>query len=115
MDLVNDCDFNEHVVFHGAKYGDELDELYDLADAGLAAFGSYKEGIEKLCTIKAREYLAKGIPVVLGCEDNLFLNEAKRYGIIFPNDDSIIDILTIVSFWMKYMRILPERRWCKIL
>lgn len=98
IDMVNEYKLQEHVIFHGAKYGNELDKMYELADAGLAAFGSYKEGIKKLCTIKAREYLAKGIPVVLGCEDNLFINEAERYGLIFPNDNSPIDIAALATF-----------------
>ena len=97
-DMVKKYNLEAHVVFYGAKYGEELDKLYDLADAGLAAFGSYKEGVDKLCTIKVREYFAKGLPVVLGCEDNLFLGEAKQYGLILPNDSSAIDISMVLSF-----------------
>ena len=96
--MVKKYNLEAHVVFYGAKYGEELDKLYDLADAGLAAFGSYKEGVDKLCTIKVREYFAKGLPVVLGCEDNLFLGEAKQYGLILPNDSSAIDISMVLSF-----------------
>lgn len=97
-DMVKKYNLEAHVVFYGTKYGEELDKLYDLADAGLAAFGSYKEGVDKLCTIKVREYFAKGLPVVLGCEDNLFLGEARQYGLILPNDSSAIDISKILSF-----------------
>ena len=97
-DMVKKYNLEAHVVFYGAKYGEELDKIYDIADAGLAAFGSYKEGVDKLCTIKVREYFAKGLPVVLGCEDNLFLGEAKQYGLILPNDSSAIDISKVLSF-----------------
>ena len=96
--MVKKYNLEAHVVFYGAKYGEELDQIYDLADAGLAAFGSYKEGVDKLCTIKVREYFAKGLPVVLGCEDNLFRGEAKRFGLILPNDSSAIDISKVLSF-----------------
>ncbi len=97
-DMVKKYNLEAHVVFYGAKYGEELDQIYDLADAGLAAFGSYKEGVDKLCTIKVREYFAKGLPVVLGCKDNLFRGEAKRFGLILPNDSSAIDISKVLSF-----------------
>ena len=97
-DMVKKYNLEAHVVFYGAKYGEELDQIYDLADAGLAAFGSYKEGVDKLCTIKVREYFAKGLPVVLGCEDNLFRGEAKQFGLILPNDSSAIDISKVLSF-----------------
>ena len=98
FDMVKRYNLEAHVVFYGAKYGEELDKIYDLADAGLAAFGSYKEGVDKLCTIKVREYIAKGLPVVLGCEDNLFLGEAKQFGLILPNDSSAIEISRVVEF-----------------
>ena len=100
-DMVKKYNLEAHVVLYGAKYGEELDKIYDLADAGLAAFGSYKEGVDKLCTIKVREYIAKGLPVVLGCEDNLFLGEAKQFGLILPNDSSAIDISNVVEFLDK--------------
>ena len=64
-----------YVFFHGYKSGEELGKLYDTADAGLVSFGSYKENVERLCTIKTREYLAKGLPVILGGMDDLFENE----------------------------------------
>ena len=97
-DMVKKYNLEAHVVFYGAKYGEELDKIYDIADAGLAAFGSYKESVDKLCTIKVREYIAKGLPVVLGCEDNLFLGEAKRFGLVLPNDSSAIDISKVLNF-----------------
>ena len=34
----------------------------------------------------------------MGCEDNLFINEAERYGLIFPNDNSPIDIAALATF-----------------
>lgn len=96
--IVKKLGIEKHVIFYGAMYGEDLDVMYEEADAGLSAFGAYKEGVDKLCTIKAREYIAKGLPVVLGCEDNLFLNDAKSYGLIFRNDPSSVDITKIIDF-----------------
>lgn len=98
FELVRRYELEKHVIFYGAKFGSELDSIYATADAGLAAFGSYKEGVDKLCTIKAREYLAKGLPVVLGCDDNLFLNEASEYALIYPNNATYIDIERLLQF-----------------
>lgn len=95
--LVSKYHLEEYVKFYGSRYGEELDALYNIADAGLAAFGVYKEGISNLCTIKAREYLAKGMPVILGAEDNLFLADA-RYGLTLPNNARPVDIGKIASY-----------------
>lgn len=94
--LVHRLELDEYVIFYGEKRGSELDELYRKADVGLAAFGVYKDGFSKLSTLKAREYLAKGLPVILGAEDNLF--DDSEYGLTFPNDSSTVDINRIVTF-----------------
>ena len=66
-------------------------------DVGVAALGVYKDGLEKLSTIKAREYIAKGLPVILGAQDDLFEGKGKEYGIQFSNDRQSIDIKRIVK------------------
>lgn len=94
--LVDKFNLQEYVFFYGEKRGNELEELYKKADAGLAAFGVYKDGFSKLSTLKAREYIAKGLPVILGAEDDLF--DGSQYGLTYPNDNSAVDINRIVAF-----------------
>ncbi len=94
--LVDKFKLNDYVIFYGEKRGDDLEELYKKADVGLAAFGVYKDGFSKLSTLKAREYVAKGIPVILGAEDNLF--DDCKYGLTYPNDSSAVDINRIITF-----------------
>ena len=95
--LTKKYQLEKYIKFHGPKYDVELDELYNIADAGLAAFGVYKDGFSKLSTIKAREYLAKGLPVILGAEDDLFSDDAK-YGLTFPNNPTPVDIEKIAEY-----------------
>lgn len=96
--LVNKYRLEEYVKFHGPLYEDKLNSIYNRMDAGVAALGVYKDGLAKLSTIKAREYLAKGLPVILGAEDNLFNGKGADYGILFPNDSSNIDIHRIIAY-----------------
>lgn len=95
--LVKKYNLENYVIFYGTRMDEELDRIYNIADAGLAAFGSYKDGCSKLSTIKAREYLAKGLPVILGAEDDLFL-EGKKYGLSFPNTSSFVEIHKIIDY-----------------
>ena len=97
--LVSKYKLNMYVFFHGYKSGEELGKLYDTADAGLVSFGSYKENVERLCTIKTREYLAKGLPVILGGMDDLFENEnSDEYALCLPNNPSPVDFEEIGEF-----------------
>lgn len=96
--LVKRYHLETYVKFYGPKFGKELDNIYDIADAGVDAFGVYKDGLSKLCTIKAREYLAKGIPVISGAQDSLFVNGKSIYGLNFPNNHSLIEIEKIITY-----------------
>lgn len=96
--LVKKHKVDKYVKFYGPKYGSELDEIYNMADAGLAAFGVYKDGFSKLSTIKAREYLAKGIPVILGADDDLFGGKNSKYGLMFSNTADVVKIEKIIKY-----------------
>ncbi len=94
--LVRKYHLKDYVIFYGEKRGKELDVIYNKADMGVAALGVYKDGFSKLSTLKAREYMAKGLPVILGAKDDLFTG--CEYGVYFPNDSTPIDMETVVEF-----------------
>lgn len=96
--LIRQYALAEYIDIIGPLYGEDLNEVYDEADAGLSGFGFYKDGVEQVGTLKTREYLAKGIPVILGTEDKLFRSYGYMYGLLFPNDDSAIDFSKITAF-----------------
>ena len=78
----------------------ELDPIYDKADAGLGFFGLYKDKMSTISSLKSVEYLAKGLPVISGCvEDIMKYENGKSFFKIFPNDESVIDIKEIVGFY----------------
>lgn len=97
--LVQKYNLNEHVIFYGRKTGKELDEIYEKADIALSMFGLYKGGIEKISSLKANEYLAKGLPVVSGCREEIFFGKDVPFFLEVPNDNSDIDIAGIVKFY----------------
>lgn len=94
--LVQKYKLEKYIFFYGEKHGDELNEIYNIADIGVAALGVYKDAFSKLSTLKAREYMAKGLPVILGADDDLFTN--CKYGEFFPNDSSPINMERVVEF-----------------
>lgn len=104
--LVKENKLEKYVIFHGVKSGEELDEIYNNSDIALSSLGEYRRGLKKACILKVREYCAKGIPFILGYEDDDFQEELPFYYKV-TNDDSLLDIEEIVR-WYKNLKILPE-------
>lgn len=101
MQLVKQYRLQDFVKFYPAMSGKQLDEMYDKSDIALASFGMYKIGIhEKLGALKTRECLAKGMPLITGCEIDV-LDENYKYVKNFTNNKQNIDIAEVVSFYEK--------------
>lgn len=66
-DTVNDAPPN--VRFHGFLARSEYEPILASADVGLGALALHRVGINEACSLKVREYLAYGLPVVLGGQD----------------------------------------------
>lgn len=100
MQLVDQYQLQDFVKFYPAMSGKQLDEMYDKSDIALASFGMYKIGIQKMGALKTRECLAKGMPLITGCEIDV-LDENYKYVKNFTNDKQIVDITEIVAFYEK--------------
>lgn len=108
--MVKQYDLEKSVQFCGRRTGSDLDHIYDHMDIALGSFGMYKEKIYKSSSLKVREYLAKGMPVVCGCCDDAFERQKDyKYCLEFPNDDSIIDMQGIVDFYKAVYESDKER------
>lgn len=98
--LVSYYHLEKYVVFHGRKFDKELDKIYNMADLALGIFGLYKNKTDTISSLKSVEYLAKGLPVISGCvEDVMKCKGGESFFQIFPNDTSVIDINQVVDFY----------------
>jgi len=97
--MVKKCNLENHVHFLGKLTGDDLDNQYAIADIALGSFGMYKIGVHTSSVLKIREYLAKGLPIVSGCYEDVFEDENFIYYLSFDNNNKIIDIEKIVAFY----------------
>ena len=98
-ELIANYNLNEHVVFYGKLQGEELNKVYNDSDIGLGSFGFYKIGLTLASSLKTREYLAKGLPLVAGCEQDMFPDGSGQYYLEFPNNDSVVDLQKILNFF----------------
>ena len=87
----------EYIILHGKKHGDELDGLFNQCDFGIGSLGRHRVGIQKIKTLKNREYAARGIPFVYSETDTDF--DQKPYVLKVPADETPIDINHIIQFY----------------
>ena len=99
--MAHVLDVEDKVFFYGKRQGEELNMIYNNASIGLGFFGAYKDGLKVSSALKIREYLAKGLPVVSAIEEDAFDNKQTDIYLKFDNDNSIVDIDSVVSFYSK--------------
>lgn len=107
--LVQKYQLQDYVKMYPNMSGKQLDEVYDASDIVLASFGMYKLGLNILTALKTRECLAKGMPLVTGCEIDV-LDESFRFVRNFPNNEQSVDITDIVTFYEEIRKENPNKR-----
>jgi hypothetical protein len=95
--IITDNQMEEYVILYGKKHGAELDSLFDKCDFGIGSLGRHRVGIDKIKTLKNREYAARGIPFIYSETDSDF--DSKPYVLKAPADETPIDINRIIDFY----------------
>lgn len=90
----------KYVTFHGSRSGDELDQLFENADMGIASLGRHRSNITHIKPLKNREYAARGIPFVYSEIDDDFEN--MPYIMKAPADETPLDIEELVKFYHEH-------------
>ncbi len=94
--IISNHRMEQYIILHGKKHGDELDKLFEKCDFGIGSLGRHRVGIQKIKTLKNREYAARGIPFIYSETDSDF--DQKPYILKAPADESPIDINCIINF-----------------
>lgn len=96
-ELAQQNNLEDYIIFHGPKFGTDLDNLFELADLGIGSLARHRSGIDKIKTLKNREYAARGIPFIYSEFDEDFENMPYIYKV--PADDSAININELIRFY----------------
>ena len=97
--IIADHHIERHVILYGYKHGSDLDTIFDFCDFGVGSLGRHRVGIDRIKTLKNREYAARGIPFIYSETDSDF--DDKPYVLKVPADDSPIDIYRIIDFYRQ--------------
>jgi glycosyltransferase involved in cell wall biosynthesis len=88
---------NHAVRFHPKVSYAELGSYLDGQHLGISTLGLYKKNLENGSTLKVREYLMAGIPVVLGYSDVDILEDCP-YAFRVPNSDERLNFESIFDY-----------------
>jgi hypothetical protein len=94
--IVIDHHMERFVILYGKKHGIDLDTIFDYCDFGIGSLGRHRVGIDRIKTLKNREYACRGIPFIYSECDSDF--DHQPYVLKAPADESPIDIHQVVSF-----------------
>lgn len=102
---IHENHIEPYVIFHGAQFGEALTESFNKADFGIGSLGRHRSGIDKIKTLKNREYAARGLKFIYSETDDDF--ESMPYILKAPADESPIDVESIIQF-NEGCKISPE-------
>lgn len=94
---VEKLGLKDDVTFCGFKKGKELSDIYKTVDVGASTLGCYRRGLNFCSSLKAREYCAAALPFIYAYEDAK-LNDSTKFALRIPNDETPVDINTVVDF-----------------
>ncbi len=66
------ADAPPNMIFHGYQTGENIKKLYATSHIGIGSLARYRHGSPEASTLKVREYIAHGLPVILGYTDTAF-------------------------------------------
>lgn len=96
--LIDKYSLEQHVIQHGYKSGNELEDMYDNADIGVGALSSFLKKVYRTNTLKVLEYMAKGLPVI--CEEGeVGIPKGSKYRLSIPAVQAPIDMESVIEFY----------------
>ena len=89
-----------NIECHGIKTDEALDKILQKMNIAVSTLALYKNKMGEACSLKTREYTARGLPFILAYDDKdlQYSDKNNRFFMQFPNDSSLIDFDKIIEF-----------------
>jgi len=94
----------KHVVFHGMKTSDELNEMFNSFDLGLGCLALHRRGADIDTTLKLTEYCCRGIPVLTSGASPL--GDQSPATLYVDRNDEPIDLVEVLT---QLDRVRPDQ------
>lgn len=96
-ELAATFNLQDLVTFHNYLSGEKLDKVYAVNHIAIGTLGFHRIGITNSSSLKNREYMGRGLPIVLSTKDLDMPGELPFVKYV-PEGETAIDISDIVSF-----------------
>ncbi|KKP59211.1 MAG: Glycosyl transferase [Candidatus Magasanikbacteria bacterium GW2011_GWC2_34_16] len=96
--LVKEYKIENFIIFYGKVTGLELDNIYEKADVAIDSLGRHRSKVYFNSSLKGKEYLAKGLPIVSGVITELDFDNTFKYYLRVPANDDSIQVNDIINF-----------------
>lgn len=106
LHIVGDIEesfIDSRVVYHGVLDQEVLKCLYSKMDVGLGTFALYRQGMREACSLKSREYLLNGLPVMADHKDSAIPDTFPFY------KKSYFDLNESIDFAMGLRQITKDK------
>jgi glycosyltransferase involved in cell wall biosynthesis len=102
--LVNEDFLKDKIIFHGAKYADELQYFFEKSHVAVSSLGMHRIGVAngETSNLKVREYCARGIPFINGYLDRDLPSDFP-YVFQVEADEQKIDIQAVMDFYQNIL------------
>ena len=104
--LSSELNIDKYVHFTGALTGVELDTFFSKADIAVASLGLHRIGLTTGSTLKASEYMARGLPIIFSYDDEA-IKDTLPFVMKPEANDNPVETNQIVTFF-KNMDSSPE-------
>lgn len=94
--VINEYNLQAYVTIHGALSGDKLNAVFDISDFAIGSLGRHRTGIQRMRSLKNREYAARGIPFAYAESDVDFDNQP--YIVKYQPDESPVNLALILDY-----------------
>jgi hypothetical protein len=107
--LTSSYGLENFITFYGLLSGERLDDVLKKSDLAVCPLGSHRKSIFLGSFLKSREYMARGLPMVSSTKIDVLPDDYPFIKYV-PEDESPIDIPSIVDFYEKLINVYsPEK------
>ncbi|MCL1864049.1 MAG: hypothetical protein FWF78_10840 [Defluviitaleaceae bacterium] len=100
-DIIDRYNLKNHVIMHGKKTHNDLDDVYDKCSIALGSLGLHRVDKDlNTSTLKTGEYTAKGLPVMSSGRVDMY-DRDYPYFLKLVADETPIDINQVITFYDK--------------
>jgi glycosyltransferase involved in cell wall biosynthesis len=103
-----DGDNSSNVFWHGYLQKKEYLKILMKCHIGIGSLALYRNKMNEACTLKVREYLAYGYPVILGYKDSAFIDKSQPQWIHVLDTQKEIDYDKMKKFILKNYKTVIE-------